>query len=68
VGDVLAGVVVSAFVALVMREIVRVNFIRFLNPLSWFWGDASPSQHLRSAARRDSGWEADADYLSCRWI
>ncbi len=36
-GDVLAGVVVSAFVALVMREIVRVNFIRFLNPFSWFW-------------------------------
>ena len=37
VGDILAGVVVSAFVALVMREFVRVNFIRFLNPISWFW-------------------------------
>ena len=37
-GDILAGVVVSAFVALVMREFVRVNFIRFLNPVSWFWG------------------------------
>ena len=36
-GDVLAGLVVSAFVAMVMREIVRVNFIRFLNPSSWFW-------------------------------
>ena len=33
----LAGVLVSAFVALVMREIVRVNFVRFLNPVSWFW-------------------------------
>jgi len=37
VGDILAGVVVAAVVALVMREIVRVNFIRFLNPRSWFW-------------------------------
>ncbi len=40
VGDILAGVVVSAFVALVMREFVRVNLIRFLNPVSWFWGVA----------------------------
>ncbi len=38
VGDIVAGVFVAAFVALVMREIVRVNFIRFLKPMSWFWG------------------------------
>ena len=31
------GAVVAAFVALVMREVVRVNFVRFLNPVSWFW-------------------------------
>jgi len=37
VGDIVMGVFVAAFVALVMREIVRVNFIRFLNPGSWFW-------------------------------
>ena len=36
-GDVAAGVVVAAFVALVMREMIRVNFIRLLNPRSWFW-------------------------------
>lgn len=36
-GVLAAGVVVAAFVALVMREIVRVNFVRFLNPVSWFW-------------------------------
>ncbi len=36
-GDVLAGVVVAAFVAVVMKEVVRVNFIRFVNPRSWFW-------------------------------
>jgi multicomponent Na+:H+ antiporter subunit E len=36
-GDLMVGVVVSIFVALVMREFVRVNFIRFLNPRSWFW-------------------------------
>ena len=37
VGDIVMGVFVAAFVALVMQEIVRVNFIRFLNPRSWFW-------------------------------
>ncbi len=37
VGDIVAGVFVAAFVALVMKEIIRVNFIRFLNPRSWFW-------------------------------
>jgi multicomponent Na+:H+ antiporter subunit E len=37
VGDMVAGVFVAAFVALVMKEIIRVNFIRFLNPRSWFW-------------------------------
>lgn len=36
-GDILAGVVVSALVALIMHEIVRVHLIRFLNPVSWFW-------------------------------
>jgi multicomponent Na+:H+ antiporter subunit E len=36
-GDILAGVLVAAFVALVMKEIIRVNFIRFVNPRSWFW-------------------------------
>jgi multicomponent Na+:H+ antiporter subunit E len=33
-----AGVVVALFAALVMKEIVRVNFVRFVNPRSWFWG------------------------------
>ena len=36
-GDILAGLVVAAFVALVMREIVRVNFVRFLKPMPWIW-------------------------------
>ena len=36
-GDILAGLVVAAFVALVMHDLVRVNFVRFLNPRSWFW-------------------------------
>jgi len=36
-GDILAGVVVALFVALVMREIVRVNLIRMLKLRSWFW-------------------------------
>jgi len=36
--DIAAGVAVSAFVTLVMREFVRVNFVRFLNSRSWFWG------------------------------
>ena len=37
VGDIVAGVFVAAFVALVMKEMIRVNFIRFVNPRSWFW-------------------------------
>ena len=37
-GDIAVGAFVAAFVALVMKEIVRVNFIRFLKPFSWFWG------------------------------
>jgi multicomponent Na+:H+ antiporter subunit E len=37
IGDIVAGLFVAAFVALVMHEMVRVNFIRFLNPRSWFW-------------------------------
>ena len=35
--DVAVGVVVAAIVALVMRAIFRQNFIRLLNPRSWFW-------------------------------
>ena len=35
--DVLVGVVMAAIVALVMRAMFRQNFIRLLNPLSWFW-------------------------------
>ena len=38
VGDLLAGVVVAVVVALVMHQIIRVKFIRLLNPRSWFWG------------------------------
>jgi len=38
VGDIVVGVFVAAFVAMVMKEIIRVNFIRFLKPRSWFWG------------------------------
>jgi len=37
VGDIAAGVLVAAFVALVMHEIIRVRFIRLINPRSWFW-------------------------------
>jgi multicomponent Na+:H+ antiporter subunit E len=36
-GDIAAGVLVAAFVALVMHEIIRVGFIRLINPRSWFW-------------------------------
>lgn len=36
-GDIAAGLFISAFVAMVMKEMVRVNFIRFINPRSWFW-------------------------------
>jgi len=37
VGDILAGVFVSVFVALVMGEMIRANLIRLLKPASWFW-------------------------------
>jgi len=37
VGDIAVGVVVSAFAALVMHEMIRVRFIRLINPRSWFW-------------------------------
>ena len=37
VGDIGVGVLVAAFVALVMHEIIRVGFIRLVNPRSWFW-------------------------------
>lgn len=36
-GDIAVGVLVAAFVALVMHEIIRVGFIRLINPRSWFW-------------------------------
>lgn len=35
--DVLVGVAVAAIVAMVMRAMFRQNFIRLLNPRSWFW-------------------------------
>ena len=35
--DVAVGLVMSAIVALVMRAMFRQNFIRLLNPRSWFW-------------------------------
>ena len=38
VGDLLAGAVVAVIVALVMHQIIRVKFIRLVNPVSWFWG------------------------------
>jgi multicomponent Na+:H+ antiporter subunit E len=38
VGDLVFGVVVALFVALVMHQIIRVKFIRLVNPRSWFWG------------------------------
>ncbi len=37
IGDIAVGVLVSAFVALVMHEMIRVGFIRLVNPRSWFW-------------------------------
>jgi len=37
IGDIFVGVLVAAFVALVMHEIIRVGFIRLVNPRSWFW-------------------------------
>lgn len=36
-GDIVAGLFAAAIVALVMREMVRVNFARFVKPLPWFW-------------------------------
>lgn len=38
--DLLAGLVVAAGVALIMREMVRVNLKRFLDPRCWFWAFA----------------------------
>lgn len=35
--DVVVGVLVSAIVAMVMRAMFRQNFVRLLNPRSWFW-------------------------------
>jgi multicomponent Na+:H+ antiporter subunit E len=37
IGDILAGLVAAAVVALVMREMVRVNFARFIKPMPWIW-------------------------------
>ena len=37
IGDIAVGMLVAAFVALVMHEIIRVKFIRLVNPRSWFW-------------------------------
>jgi multicomponent Na+:H+ antiporter subunit E len=37
-GDIVAGLFVAALVALVMREIIRKNYVRFLKPAPWFWG------------------------------
>ena len=36
-GDIAVGALVAAFVALVMHEMIRVRFIRLVNPRSWFW-------------------------------
>ena len=36
-GDIAVGAVVAVFVALVMHQIIRVRFIRLVNPRSWFW-------------------------------
>ncbi|MGD8346237.1 MAG: Na+/H+ antiporter subunit E [Lysobacterales bacterium] len=35
--DVMAGVLVAALVAFVMRSMFRQNFARLLNPRCWFW-------------------------------
>lgn len=37
IGDIAVGALVAAFVALVMHEVIRVGFIRLVNPRSWFW-------------------------------
>lgn len=36
-GDIAVGIAVAAFVALIMHNIIRVKFIRLVNPVSWFW-------------------------------
>ncbi|MCW8926998.1 MAG: Na+/H+ antiporter subunit E [Xanthomonadales bacterium] len=36
-GDIAVGIVVAAFVALIMHNIIRVRFVRLVNPVSWFW-------------------------------
>ena len=35
--DIVVGVIVAAMVALVMRSMFRQNFVRLVNPRSWFW-------------------------------
>ena len=35
--DVIVGLVMAALVAMVMRAMFRRNFVRLLNPRSWFW-------------------------------
>ena len=37
IGDIVVGVPVAAFSALVMHEMIRVRFVRLVNPRSWFW-------------------------------
>ncbi len=37
IGDIVVGLVVAAFVALVMGQMIRRNFVRLLNPVSYFW-------------------------------
>jgi len=37
IGDIAAGVLAAALAALVMHEIIRVKFVRLVNPRSWFW-------------------------------
>ena len=36
-GDIAVGIAVAAFVALIMHNIIRVKFVRLVNPVSWFW-------------------------------
>ena len=37
IADTAAGAAAALLVALVMRDMIRVNLIRLLNPRSWFW-------------------------------
>jgi multicomponent Na+:H+ antiporter subunit E len=37
IDSLVAGLIASTVVALVMREIVRVNLIRLVKPVPWFW-------------------------------